>query len=211
MVIRNRLVADYCRLLQPILHLFWGTAASRVCCKALRPESFVAQKCFHLLWRLCPSPLDLLMQDQRSQRDWRNKVWCVQEHFVFFLQVVTFRHLSFWPQRWRPLSALRLADCLFTSPSVKSCLALGLKTQDPAPGFLPVLGWQENPSWFISSADESWWDKAEMELTLRSKTVAATVHRKNMGKCFYMTHPGFWWGIRNVRQPMQPLRAFQPR
>ncbi len=64
--------------------------------------------------------------------------------------------------------------CLFTPPSVKSCLALGLKTHEPAHSFLSAVSWQENPSWFISSADESWWDKAQSELTLRSRTCSAT-------------------------------------
>lgn len=69
--------------------------------KALTSESFVEEKCCHLYCQLCPLLLNLLNVSSKISAGGKNKVWCVQEHFVSFLQVVTFRHLSFWPRQSR--------------------------------------------------------------------------------------------------------------
>lgn len=79
-------------------------------------------------------------------------------------------------------SALCPTASLFTSPSVKSCLALGSKTQDPVHSFLPVFSWQENPSWFISSGDESWWDKIDLSWPWGAES--SQLHQQNMIICF---------------------------
>lgn len=84
----------------------------------------------------------------------KSKVWYVRKHFVSFLQVVTFKHLSFCPPQSSPTA------CLFTLPSVKSFLSVHNEVRQPwgAENFSTTLAkiWLHAFKWPFLCYDEKY-------------------------------------------------------